>query len=73
MSWRVIVFSSVLNQMFYICSIRMRTKGQHSVNQQPVDIKVWGRARGASRVWGGWDRQRDGGCRWPQTVKTLFG
>jgi len=42
MSWRVMGISSVLIHMFYVCSARMRTKGQHSVNHLPVDIKVWG-------------------------------
>jgi len=32
----------VLIHMFYVCSVRMRTKGQHSVNGKAVDIKVWG-------------------------------
>ena len=42
MSWRVMGISSVLIHMFYVCSACMRTKGQHSVNEKAVDIKVWG-------------------------------
>ena len=43
--------SSVLIHMFYVCSARMRTKGQHSVNGKAVDIQVLGFGHGASRGW----------------------